>query len=86
MVLLTWINLLPNIKGNVSWTGNGRDVGDYSIKNGCFSGSYRGGYGNGQQYSNGYVINFNASLSNPIYGNSDTVQPKNISILPILKY
>ena len=66
---------LPNITGDVQWTGNGRDVGDYSIKNGCFSGSYRGGYGNGQQYSGGYVINFNASKSNPIYGKSSTVQP-----------
>ena len=67
---------LPNITGDVQWTGNGRDVGNYSIKSGCFSGSYRGGYGNGDQYSNGYVINFDASKSNSIYKDDcDTVQP-----------
>lgn len=32
------------------------------------------------------LLSFNASSSNPIYGNSDTVQPKSVSILPILKY
>lgn len=32
------------------------------------------------------LLSFNASHSNPIYGNSDTVQPKSVSILPILKY
>ena len=29
---------------------------------------------------------FNANLSNAIYGNSQYVQPKSVSILPIIKY
>ena len=29
---------------------------------------------------------FNAHLSNEIYGTSNYVQPKNVSILPLLKY
>lgn len=31
-------------------------------------------------------IQFNASYSNPIYGNSDTVTPKSTSCMLILKY
>lgn len=31
-------------------------------------------------------IHFNASLSNPIYGASDTVQPPALILLPIIKY
>lgn len=27
-----------------------------------------------------YIVNFDASLSNQIYGNNNTVQPKNITI------
>lgn len=72
---------LPNITGEVQWTGNGRDVGYYQTKTGCFSNSYRGGFGNGQQYSNGYVINFNASKSNSIYKDDcNTVQPPAIKV------
>ena len=32
------------------------------------------------------VIALNASLSNPIYGSSDTVQPPSLVLLPIIKY
>lgn len=32
------------------------------------------------------VIALNASLSNPIYGASDTVQPQSLVLLPIIKY
>ena len=31
-------------------------------------------------------LNFNASLSNSIYGNSNTVQPPAITLLPVIKY
>ena len=32
------------------------------------------------------VINLDASLSNPIYGNSDTVQPPAVSTIYAIKY
>ena len=56
-------------------------------------------YGAGAFYQNGDIsggtavggvkdskISFNASRSNSIYGNSNQVQPKSVSIIPILKY
>ena len=36
--------------------------------------------------SNAYYFNFNASLSNSIYGNSNTVQPPAVCINYIIKY
>lgn len=33
-----------------------------------------------------YKVNFNASDSEPIYGNSDTVQPPAICLIPQIKF
>lgn len=38
------------------------------------------------QSDNGRKLNFDASLSNPIYSSSDTVQPPAINVIPILRY
>lgn len=69
---------LPNLTGNAYSNGNDF-VG--TTTTGVFSGTtHRNGYGIGTTnvpYGNfANPLNFNASLSNSIYGNSDTVQPK----------
>ena len=78
---------LPNIKGHAGWAYNGYTAsGSYS---GAFwhntSGSYFGTTGGGNMGSS-YLLGLDASRSNPIYGNSSYVQPKNVSLTPILKY
>ena len=45
-----------------------------------------GGYGLNTGGGNGAGFNFNASLSNSIYGSSTTVTPLSLSHLPIIKY
>ena len=73
---------LPNIEGS---GGNGWNYGGFSNQ---WSGAiYRGGSvtdmgGNG---STVYTVKLDASLSNPIYGNSDTVQPPSVVLLYIIK-
>lgn len=69
---------LPNIEGsfNQRRDNNGNTVsvsGAFSYSNTGDSGSFY--YGNNNT-SNGQKISFNASRSNNIYGNSDTVQPQ----------
>lgn len=61
---------LPNITGTVGNLGR--------TKGAVATGAFEFGYNHGDvDYSNvtAFVANFDASLSNPIYGNSDTVQP-----------
>ena len=71
---------LPNITGNFSKTK--RDVANGSF---YFIGS--GGVNSMQATSgSGSIVGFSASRSNSIYGSSSYVQPKNVSMLPILKY
>ena len=77
---------LPNITGEF---GNYWNGGHSGYSNGAFvkrdgtSASYDGGGGN-----NGttWVNSFDASRSSSIYGNSDTVQPKALTLLPCIKY
>ena len=67
---------LPNITaGNI-----GRDNDDWPPTGAAFAGTTTSyvGYSSG---SNGSIRNFDASLSNHIYGNSDTVQPPSINML-----
>ena len=63
---------LPNITGEHKWTG--------VTANNTFSGALIGETtGNGYTWNSskyyGLILKFNASLSNPIYGNSEIVQP-----------
>lgn len=71
---------LPNITGN---TGNA----SWFSTSGAFS-APRDGYVNlAAADEHGYkAINFDASLSNAIYGKSSTVQPPAINVIPILRY
>lgn len=74
---------LPNITGKIGV--NGLTQGNVNLsKNGAFSGTVGNETMNGSTISssNGNTkINFNASLSNSIYGNSNTVQPQTIKVL-----
>jgi hypothetical protein len=56
-------------------------VGALSYSNADYSGNSQPGGGH-----NSCDISFDASLSSPIYGNSDTVQPPAIKQIPILRY
>ena len=68
---------LPNITGSVDCFNSG-----YS---GAFSYQKSAGH-YGSSGTNHAIINFNASKSNPIYGNSETVQPPALTLLPCIKY
>ena len=69
---------LPNIYGNLNVIQT--DTPEYGgwVDGKLFTKGWRGTfrYGNGTSVADGGFINFNASGYNPIYGNSDTVQPK----------
>ena len=80
---------LPNITGSLPTIYN-QSVA-YERGRSTISGAFGGSrisdtQGSGSGVMNLFNVNLNASLSSPIYGNSDTVQPKSVSILPILKY
>ena len=70
---------LPNI------TGSQTSVTAYHTNGEGSSGALRVGTSVGNGYAGGdygtYDLNFNASLSNPIYGNSDTVTPQNFGVI-----
>ena len=65
---------LPNITGYAGWTtgSNGNDKTNYGAFTVSFGGSAKASQSSG---SGNIGLNFDASLSNPIYGNSNTVQP-----------
>jgi len=71
---------LPNITGEVGWI-TGRPSA-WGVKSGAFGnstvGSAMGGSGSASSAND---IDFDASLSNSIYGNSNTVQPQTIKVL-----
>lgn len=70
---------LPNI------TGTTRGCDDNSgAWTGCFYQGYTVGKCSGDY--NGTVGYFDASRSSSVYGNSQYVQPKSVSMLPIIKY
>lgn len=77
---------LPNIEGSMSLDRS--DRGGVGYFTGCFK--YNGlsaNDGSSQDNSNkSSIIGFNASNSNSIYGNSSTVQPPALTLLPCIKY
>ena len=78
---------LPNIEGDINqYIGTTELDPDNVEVTGAFSASATNGNGDAGrgQYAN-VLINFDASLSNPIYGNSDTVQPPSIVGLWVVK-
>ena len=83
---------LPNITGNTTafiW-GNASNpetvtVGAITHYAGTAPVIVSSSQGSGN-FSNNQKITFNASNSNSIYGNSDTVQPSAISLIPQIKF
>ena len=73
---------LPNITGNIY---NTPSINNATSANGAFRVSLGDGARAGTT-GKGYNTSFNASLSNPIYGNSTTVQPPALTLLPCIKY
>lgn len=73
---------LPNITGSFKMTRvNAKD-----ISTGAFSHIWNETNSNYNTGEKGITVSFNASKSNAIYGNSDTVQPPALTMLPIIKY
>ncbi len=73
---------LPNITGTLNWLASS-SAGRYSSATQAFSKSTISNtkdFGNGT-YSTRGTVNFDASDSNSIYGNSTTVQPQTIKVL-----
>lgn len=72
------------------------EIGGWCVPSDGLAGDYGGGFsrtqiansyteGNGSHGAN-YIWDFYASRSNGIYGSSSTVQPKSLTMIPIIKY
>ena len=75
---------LPNITGHVDGYMNLRGT-SFPNNNAFTVENMSKGYG-GNVDDFYHSLLFNASLSNPIYGNSETVQPPALTLLPCIKY
>ena len=73
---------IPNILGTFT---SGGYQGDSKSSGAMYPSSQTGDRLAGGQYARG-IVNFDASKSNTIYGNSNTVTPQSQSTLHILKY
>lgn len=76
---------LPNIEGSLGMTDSGGSGG--MTPTGAFANTmfYDDGAANTGSGSKRYKVSFDASLSNPIYGASETVQPPSVVLLYIIK-
>lgn len=72
---------LPNIEGEFGLVRN-----DFGSARGVFSSTGNSGIGIGGSGGTTGCVNFKASRSNAIYGNSDTVQPPAVVMNYIIKY
>ena len=74
---------LPNITGSMMWHGVSVEWDDSGAL-------YRESRGTGYTWdANRYYgtdVYFDASRSNPIYGNSETIQPPSIGLIPQIKF
>lgn len=73
---------LPNIEGSFEThrAGHANGTGTFTVT------GDRTGWGEGDQNTNTHgTVNFDASLSNPIYGNSDTVTPNTMTGIWVIK-
>lgn len=82
---------LPNITGDIGQnTGSGLRGGSEMSSLGSLYLTRNGAYSyNGYSTSGGsdrYDLHFDASRSNPIYGNSDTVQPPSVKVRVKTRY
>ena len=80
---------LPNITGDLGnvYTFNDQMIDGGAIKKKVYdTNNQHTPYANSSHVGGKLYWNLNASLSNPIYGASDTVQPSSLILLPIIKY
>lgn len=87
---------LPNITGKIDSSASpirlqtfGETLDTNTIINGAFSGQYHSTYSTADGTNMVTTLcgfDFDASRSNPIYGNSITVQPPALTLLPCIKY
>lgn len=79
---------LPNIEGNLITFEWHRNISTSRYYGGAFKGTLEGTTGNLATAGEGasYIVSFDASKSNPIYGNSTTVQPPAIALIAQIKY
>lgn len=79
---------LPNITGSQAFSGTDPDTLK-ATASGAFSRTLADGAGNGHDYTvdnSKVTYSFDASRSSSIYGNSTTVQPASLTLLPCIKY
>lgn len=79
---------LPNITGHFAF-GNPDAWLSVSAASGVFTsdgGSTTQANQDGSGYSDKIQVRFNAKQYNPIYGNSETVQPPALTLLPCIRY
>lgn len=79
---------LPNITGRLTG-GDNEAMWDNATSSGAFTMEKQWKNYNTQSDSRGdglVAVNFNASLSNPIYGAANEVRPDNMSVIWIIKY
>lgn len=77
---------MPNITGSIS---NFNSINTVDESSGALIATKMGSVtwmGNQGPYHSTMTIGLDASLSNSVYGNSDTVTPKSTSCMLILKY
>ena len=79
---------LPNIEGNLITFEWHRNISTSRYYGGAFKGTLEGTTGNLATAGEGasYIVSFDASKSNPIYGASETVQPPAIALIAQIKY
>ena len=76
---------LPNIIGHAGWTVGSN--GNSKNNSGAFTVEFGGSAKASQSSGSGNIsLNFDASISNSIYGNSTTVQPKSVEMKYCIKY
>ena len=79
---------LPNVLGSAILGSPGRylSLGATSGAISAINSGATGGSGSSASASSNCTLSFNAKKSNVIYGNSDTVQPPAIQLIPQIKY
>ena len=78
--------MLPNIEVGIdcNYVCFNKEVGSGALKTGLASPTYYGGSpAHASEYTS--ILNFSASLSNPIYGNADEVRPKTMYGIWVIK-
>lgn len=79
---------LPNIWGNGPWLYSYDHVNSEQASGVFRWSTYGGGVDNNNPSTStgSGILRFNANFGNPIYGNSETVQPPALTLLPCVKF